>query len=135
VLLDIVPNLFPAIRLAAGISLIVALTVEITANPLGLGCALVVAQEKLDPATMFAYLIWIGLIGWLLNAGCFRRKADCSTAGVLRHGDMVTEMMSTETGLGVTILYAARSFRSYLIGFGINAAMDVVPRHLLRWRT
>jgi ABC-type nitrate/sulfonate/bicarbonate transport system permease component len=69
VLPDIVPNLFTAIRLAAGVALIVAVTVEITANPMGLGYALVVAQETLHPDRMFAYLIWIGLIGWSLNAG------------------------------------------------------------------
>ncbi|QDM25938.1 ABC transporter permease [Tardiphaga sp. vice304] len=65
----IVPSLFTAVRLAAGVALIVAVTVEITANPLGLGYALVVAQETLHPDRMFAYLIWVGLLGWLLNAG------------------------------------------------------------------
>lgn len=74
VLPDIVPNLFTALRLAAGISLIVAVTVEITANPQGLGYALVVAQETLHPATMYAYLIWIGAIGWLLNAGLLQAQ-------------------------------------------------------------
>jgi ABC-type nitrate/sulfonate/bicarbonate transport system permease component len=69
VLPKIVPSLFTAIRLGAGVALIVAVTVEITANPLGLGYALVVAQETLHPDRMFAYLIWVGLLGWLLNAG------------------------------------------------------------------
>jgi NitT/TauT family transport system permease protein len=69
VLPKIVPNLFTAIRLAAGIALIVAVTVEITANPMGLGYALIVAQETLHPDRMFAYLIWIGVLGWLVNAG------------------------------------------------------------------
>jgi NitT/TauT family transport system permease protein len=69
VLPGIVPNLFTAIRLAAGVALIVAVTVEITANPMGLGYALVVAQETMHPDRMFAYLIWVGLLGWLLNAG------------------------------------------------------------------
>jgi ABC-type nitrate/sulfonate/bicarbonate transport system permease component len=75
VLPDAVPNLFTAMRLAAGISLIFAVTVEITANPMGLGYALVVAQETLHPATMFAYLIWIGLLGWLLNAGLLQAQS------------------------------------------------------------
>lgn len=69
VLPKIVPNLFTAIRLAAGIALIVAVTVEITANPMGLGYGLIVAQETLHPDRMFGYLIWIGILGWLLNAG------------------------------------------------------------------
>jgi NitT/TauT family transport system permease protein len=75
VLPDAVPNLFTAMRLAAGISLIVAVTVEITANPMGLGYALVVAQQTLHPDTMFAYLIWIGLLGWLLNAGLLQAQS------------------------------------------------------------
>ncbi|MDB5533529.1 MAG: NitT/TauT family transport system permease protein [Hyphomicrobiales bacterium] len=69
VLPDVVPNLFTALRLAAGVALIVAVTVEITANPQGLGYALIVAQETLHPDRMFAYLIWVGLLGWLLNFG------------------------------------------------------------------
>lgn len=65
----IVPSVFTAIRLAAGVALIVAVTAEITANPIGLGYALVVAQETLHPDRMFAYLIWVGLLGWSLNVG------------------------------------------------------------------
>lgn len=74
VLPDVVPNLFTAMRLAAGVALIVAVTVEITANPQGLGYALIVAQETLHPDRMFAYLIWVGLIGWLLNFGLLQAQ-------------------------------------------------------------
>lgn len=74
VLPDVVPNLFTALRLAAGVALIVAVTVEITANPQGLGYALIVAQETLHPDRMFAYLIWVGLIGWLLNFGLLQAQ-------------------------------------------------------------
>jgi NitT/TauT family transport system permease protein len=62
------PRIFVGLRLAAGMALVVAVTVEITANPLGLGYALIVAQENLHPDQMFAFLIWIGLLGWLLNS-------------------------------------------------------------------
>jgi NitT/TauT family transport system permease protein len=62
------PRIFMAFRLAVGIALIVAVTVEIAANPYGLGYAMMVAQQSLRPALMFAILIWIGLVGWLLNA-------------------------------------------------------------------
>ncbi len=61
------PRIFVAFRLAAGVALIVAVTVEIAANPLGLGYAIMSAQQSLDPALMFALLVWIGLIGWGLN--------------------------------------------------------------------
>ena len=62
------PRIFVGLRLAAAMALVVAVTVEITANPLGLGYALIVAQENLHPDRMFAFLIWIGLLGWLLNS-------------------------------------------------------------------
>ena len=63
------PRMFVGIRLAAGIALIVAVTVEIAANPLGLGYAMMLAQQSLNPALMLACLFWIGLIGVALNAG------------------------------------------------------------------
>jgi NitT/TauT family transport system permease protein len=61
------PRIFVAFRLAAGIALIVAVTVEVAANPLGLGNGIMVAQQSLDPALMFAFLVWIGVIGWAFN--------------------------------------------------------------------
>ncbi|SOC82334.1 NitT/TauT family transport system permease protein [Ensifer adhaerens] len=67
VLPAILPHLFVSLRLAAGYSLVVAVTVEITANPLGLGYGIMMAQQSLRPAEMFAYLIWIGAIGWLIG--------------------------------------------------------------------
>jgi ABC-type nitrate/sulfonate/bicarbonate transport system permease component len=63
------PQIFLAFRLAAGIALIVAVTVEITINPIGLGAAIMTAQQALRPDLMLAYLVWIGVIGYALNAG------------------------------------------------------------------
>ena len=63
------PRIFLAFRLAAGIALIVAVTVEIAINPIGLGAAIMTAQQALRPDLMLAYLFWIGLIGYLLNIG------------------------------------------------------------------
>ena len=62
------PRLFIAFRQAAAVSLIVAVTAEIAMNPQGLGYELMAAQSSLRPATMFAMLVYIGLIGWSLNA-------------------------------------------------------------------
>jgi ABC-type nitrate/sulfonate/bicarbonate transport system permease component len=62
------PGIFVGFRLAVGAALVVAVTVEIAANPLGLGYAMMRAQEALRPELVFAYLIWIGLVGWLINA-------------------------------------------------------------------
>lgn len=68
VLPAMVPRLFVALRLAVAIALVVAVTVEIAANPHGMGYALMVAQQSLDPALMLAWLLWIGLVGWTVNA-------------------------------------------------------------------
>lgn len=62
------PGIFLGFRIAMGAALIVAVTVEIAANPLGLGYAMMLAQERLQPALMFAYLFWIGIVGWIFNA-------------------------------------------------------------------
>jgi len=63
------PRIFLAFRLAAGFALIVAVTVEITINPIGLGAGIMIAQQALRPDLMLAYLVWIGLIGYALNTG------------------------------------------------------------------
>jgi ABC-type nitrate/sulfonate/bicarbonate transport system permease component len=63
----IVPRLFVGMRLAAGVALVVAVTVEIAANPRGLGYDLILAQQNLKPAWAYGVLIWIGCLGWALN--------------------------------------------------------------------
>lgn len=68
------PRIFIAFRLAAGIALIVAVTVEITANPLGLGAAIMTAQQALRPDLMLALLVWIGVVGFGLNAGLMQMQ-------------------------------------------------------------
>jgi ABC-type nitrate/sulfonate/bicarbonate transport system permease component len=62
------PRIFIAFRLSAGVALIVAVTVEIAINPLGLGAAIMTAQQALRPDLMLAYLVWIGVVGFALNA-------------------------------------------------------------------
>jgi NitT/TauT family transport system permease protein len=69
------PRVFVGLRLAAAVALVVAVTVEITANPIGLGYALIVAQESMKPDRMFVFLLWIGLLGWLTNAVLLRAQA------------------------------------------------------------
>lgn len=61
------PRIFVAFRLAAGIALIVAVTVEIAANPLGLGYNMILAQQTLRPELMLALLVWLGILGWAFN--------------------------------------------------------------------
>jgi NitT/TauT family transport system permease protein len=61
------PRYFVAFRLATAVALIVAVTVEIAANPLGIGYELMTASQSLHPDLMFALVLWIGLVGWALN--------------------------------------------------------------------
>lgn len=62
------PRIFVAFRLTVGIALVVAVTVEIAANPRGLGYGMILAQQNLQPALMLALLLWVGAIGWGSNA-------------------------------------------------------------------
>ena len=62
------PRIFVALRLAIGISLIVAVTVEISANTIGVGHETMMAGQSLQPALMLAFLVWIGVLGWVVNA-------------------------------------------------------------------
>jgi ABC-type nitrate/sulfonate/bicarbonate transport system permease component len=67
VLPSALPRIFVAFRLATGIALTVAVTVEVSTNPLGLGYAMMIAGQSLHPDLMLAYLVWIGIVGWGVN--------------------------------------------------------------------
>lgn len=67
-----VPRGFVALRLAVAVALVVAVTVEIAANPHGMGYAMMIAQQSLDPALMLGWLLWIGVVGWAINAAALR---------------------------------------------------------------
>ncbi len=66
------PAAFPAIlvgaRLAMTTALVLAVIAEMIGNPDGLGYALVFAQQALQPAQMWAYIVVIGVLGVVLNA-------------------------------------------------------------------
>ncbi|HVZ45836.1 MAG TPA: ABC transporter permease subunit [Ramlibacter sp.] len=72
VLPAMVPRLFVALRLGVAIALVVAVTVEIAANPNGMGYAIMIAQQSMEPALMLAWLFWIGVVGYAINAGAMR---------------------------------------------------------------
>jgi ABC-type nitrate/sulfonate/bicarbonate transport system permease component len=72
VLPAIVPRLFVALRLGVAVALVVAVTVEIAANPHGMGYAMMIAQQSFDPALMLAWLGWIGVVGFAANAAMLR---------------------------------------------------------------
>jgi ABC-type nitrate/sulfonate/bicarbonate transport system permease component len=56
------------LRVATGIALVVAVTVEIVLNPRGLGYSLMLAQQSLRVDIMYAQLLWLCMIGYVLNA-------------------------------------------------------------------
>ena len=62
------PRVFVAFRLAAGVALVVAVTVEIAVNPQGLGYQVMTAGQALRPDLMLAYVVWIGVVGYLPRA-------------------------------------------------------------------
>ena len=62
------PFIIVGMRLGLSISLVLTLVAEIVGNPAGLGFALLQAGQSLQPATMFAYIIAIGVAGIVLNA-------------------------------------------------------------------
>ena len=76
----IVPRLFVALRLGVAIALVVAVTVEIAANPHGMGYAMMIAQQSLDPALMLAWLFWIGVVGYAINAAALRLQQRVARA-------------------------------------------------------
>lgn len=75
VLPAVVPSVFVGFRLSMGVAVLVAITVEIAANPRGLGYAMMRAEETLQPALMFGLLFWVGMLGWALNAGLLALQA------------------------------------------------------------
>ena len=75
-----VPRLFVALRLGVAIALVVAVTVEIAANPNGMGYAMMIAQQGLDPALMLAWLGWIGVVGYAINALALRLQQRVARA-------------------------------------------------------
>ncbi len=77
------PRYFVGLRLSAAVSLIIAVTVEITINPLGVGFELMKASQSLHPDRMFAMLLWIGVIGGGLNwALLFAQRRLFGRAGI-----------------------------------------------------
>lgn len=62
-----VPHILVGIRLALSLAIALAVIAEMLGNPQGLGFGIVFVQRAFRPADVFAYLLVIGLIGWLLN--------------------------------------------------------------------
>jgi ABC-type nitrate/sulfonate/bicarbonate transport system permease component len=61
------PGILVGIRVAAGIAIVVTVTTEIVTNPRGLGHAMTMAAQALQPDLVWATLIWVGVVGWAAN--------------------------------------------------------------------
>ncbi len=68
------------LRVAAGIALVVAVTTEIVLNPRGLGYSLILAQQSLNVALMYAQLLWLCVVGYAAQRGLARRSVAAPTA-------------------------------------------------------
>lgn len=103
VLPAVLPRLFVALRLGVAIALVVAVTVEIAANPSGMGYALMIAQQSLAPELMLAWLFWIGVVGYIVNAATLRlqRWVDSKMGVVVEANDVSTKNQSHKSRGGV----------------------------------
>jgi ABC-type nitrate/sulfonate/bicarbonate transport system permease component len=61
------PSIIVGFRLALTLSVSLAVVAEMVGNPMGLGFGILFAQQAVQPAQAFAYLVVIGLLGWGLN--------------------------------------------------------------------
>jgi sulfonate transport system permease protein len=62
------PSILVSLRLSLTLSIALAVVAEMIGNPEGLGFGMVFAQQAMQPAQAFGYLVVIGMLGWGLNA-------------------------------------------------------------------
>jgi len=62
------PFVLVGLQFALALSLALALVAEMIGNPQGIGHGLIAAQNSLQPAQMFSYVVIVGLLGLGLNA-------------------------------------------------------------------
>jgi ABC-type nitrate/sulfonate/bicarbonate transport system permease component len=55
------------LRTALGFAFVVSVTVEILINPRGLGYGLIISQQSLRLDVMYAYLLWLAVLGLSVN--------------------------------------------------------------------
>jgi sulfonate transport system permease protein len=88
VLPSAMPSIVVGLRLALSLSLVLAVVAEMVGNPRGLGNALIRAQQALQPEQTFAYVVTIGLLGVVLNAGLRRVSARALPALAAGRGEL-----------------------------------------------
>jgi sulfonate transport system permease protein len=78
------PTILVGARLSLGLALVMAIIAEMVGNPAGLGYAVVREQQALQPENMFAYVIFIGLLGIALNASLVALTGAALPGGLTR---------------------------------------------------
>jgi ABC-type nitrate/sulfonate/bicarbonate transport system permease component len=61
-------HILVALRLALGTSFALAVVAEMLVNRAGLGYGLILAQQSIRPAQVYAYVVTIGIVGLILNS-------------------------------------------------------------------
>ena len=83
----LIPAAAPAIvvgcRLSMGIALVMGIVAEMLGNPRGLGNAIISQQQSMQPASMFAYVLFVGVLGIAINAGL----VSLARRGLRGHGN------------------------------------------------
>ncbi|HET9718319.1 MAG TPA: ABC transporter permease [Pseudolabrys sp.] len=81
------PPILVGLRLSLTLALVLAIVAEMVGNPTGLGYAVVRDQQALQPALMFANVIFIGVLGIVLNQALLQiswRLFPAASRGVQR---------------------------------------------------
>lgn len=72
----VLPDFFVALKLSAGYGLVMVVVAETTAATSGIGAYIYRCWDRFDMPALYGALLTLGLIGWVLNAGCeLARKA------------------------------------------------------------
>ena len=69
------PFVLVGLQFSLALALALALVAEMIGNPEGIGHGLIIAQDSLQPAEMFAYVVLVGILGIVLNAIYLRVSA------------------------------------------------------------
>ena len=67
VLPSALPAIFAGLRISLGIALVVTIIAEMIAGSSGIGYFIVQAQYAMQPAPMYAGVVWLAIVGYLLN--------------------------------------------------------------------
>jgi ABC-type nitrate/sulfonate/bicarbonate transport system permease component len=61
------PSIFAGLRISLALALVVAVVAEMIAGSGGIGYRIIESQYAMQPSTMYASVIWLSVIGYLLN--------------------------------------------------------------------